>query len=333
MSWLNPPPVVVVAGSEDFLRRRELQKAVLGTARNGRQLEHVQGQDKQHLSRVLAQANPLFKTKILAIIHNADKVDPATVIRHHERGSNRVSLVLDHEGDLKKKGSVAKVVDKLPPKLVINFPEPKPWDRDSIAAKFVLKEAKAFKIDIPEKIAQALVSAAGNDLGVLYFETKKLAALMSFEGVREVSAAHLRQTLSTLSQVGGTAIIEALAIAHAKRLVRAMASTKSTHLGDPTMKVTALLAYNVSQWLHAAALLKQGADEDEIALRIKVHPYVCKSKVLPPAKKWGEESLVRVLISIAAVERGVRSGHVSPWLELEASLLQAIRRLRRDGSR
>lgn len=90
------------------------------------------------------------------------------------------------------------------------------------------------------------------------------------------------------------------------------------------MKACGLLARNVTQWLHAAALLRQKAEIEEISARVKLHPYVCKTKVVPVAQKWGEKSLARLLTSLGEIERGVKSGHVNSWVELECALLRAI---------
>lgn len=334
MSWLNPPPVIVVTGDEDYLRRRELQKALAGAARTGRRVEYIQGTDSQTLSRVLSSGSVLFKDRTLAMVSDADRVDVDMVLRHHKRGSAKVALVLTQEGTAKKKGSLVEISKVLSKSLRLHFEKVALWKRDSFAASFVVKEGKALGIRVSEKVATVMVAAAGDDLGVLSFELQKLAALLGsleFEKPEkeraarpEVEGVHLRQSLSTLTQVGAISVVEALAARNAKRLVRALATMRKTHTSDPTMKACALLAHNVTQWLHAAALISQNAAIEEIGLRLRLHPYVCKTKVLPAAKNWGERNLAGVLTGLAAVERGVRSGHLNSWVELECVLLKAI---------
>lgn len=335
MGWLNPPPVVVVTGDEEFLRRRELQKALAAAEKTGRRVEYVDATDTQRLSRVLASGSVLFKSKTLAIVSDADKVNADLITGHLKRKSSKVAVVLTDTGDLKKKGSLVKIIAELPnKKLHIHFKSKPAWKRDEYAASFLVKEANAYQLRLSEKLATVMVAAAGNDLGILSFELQKLQALLhSLEAEKpeseradkpEVTAKHLRQTLSTLTQVGAIPVVEAVGAAHESRLARALASMRRTHTGDPTMKACALVARSVTQWLHAAALLNQNATTEEISLRLKLHPYVCKTKVLPIAKKWGEQNLVRLLIAIAAVERGIRSGHINPWAELECALFNAV---------
>lgn len=323
MSWLDPPPVVLVSGALDFERHREIQKAVAGAARSGRRVEYIKGSDKQQLTRVLG-AGSLFKDKTLVIIHEPEKVDTDLVLKHHKRGSKKICLVLNHEGDVKAKGNLATLAKMLSGDVHIRFKEIPPWKQGQHAVEFVVAEAKRRKIRLSEKLAEVMVKAAGIDLGILAFEIQKLAALLHDRGEQEVQTTHLRLTLSTLSQVGAIAVADALGAKHPSRLVRALATMRRTHSGDPTMKACGLLARNVTQWLHAAALLRQKAEIEEISARVKLHPYVCKTKVVPVAQKWGEKSLARLLTSLGEIERGVKSGHVNSWVELECALLRAI---------
>lgn len=328
MSWLDPPPVVIITGQDSFLVRREIAKAIAGAHRKERRVEYVDGGDKAHLSKVLASGSVLFKGTTLVIVRNADKVDVALVLAHQKRKSNKISLVLHKDGDLTKKGALGKIAAELPKKLHLHFKEASPWKKDEQAVKFLRDEAKREKLTLSEKMAEAIVAAAGSDLGILYFELEKIALLMRFEGTSEVQAAHVRQTLSSLSQIGAIPVVDALGARHESRLVRTMATMRRTHSGDPTMQACALIGRNVVNWLHVASLLPQGATEDEISVRVGMHPYICKTKLIPVARSWGEENLAGLLSVIARVERAVRSGHVSPWIELETMLIKAIRRAR-----
>jgi len=143
-----------------------------------------------------------------------------------------------------------------------------------------------------------------------------------------VTPAIVKGTISMLEEVGAIPVVDALADRSEARVLRAMGSMARTHTGDPTLKLLALVSRNVVQWLHAAALLSQKADPDEISQRIGLHPWLVKTKVLPVARKWKEEPLSKLLGALARVERGAKSGHVRPWVELEATLITAIRRAR-----
>ena len=325
MSWLTPPPVIVVSGAEAHLRRSEIKKALLGAKKKNRRVDYLDGADPSALSSVLAATSPLFKHETLAILTNPEKAPIEVLLKHAAQKSSRVTLVLHVEGEIKKKSPLTKLVDKLDKKFHIQFKSPPTWKREEWCAGILVKTARdLFELSLDAKIAQALVQAAGTNLGVLSFELQKAALLAQHEQSSEIKADHVKQTLSRLVETDAIPIVDALADQHSARLSKAMAVLKKTHGSDPTIKVVALISRNVVQWLHAAGLLKQKATVEEIAQRVGLPPFICKTKTVPIAKRWGDERLASVLTSLARVERAVKSGQVSPWLQLEAALLRAI---------
>ena len=325
--WKNPPPVTIIAGTQDYFRRRELQLAQQAAGRVNRQIESLDGANRGSLVRVLSSGGVFFSDKTLAVIRNPEKVDPKVVIAHHEGRDNDVAIILYYEGDptAKKKSVVAAIAGAIGKKLVVNFQAPKGWEADEYAEKFVAKEIKRLKLTMSEGLVRNLVTIVGNDLGVLSWEIAKIAAICSADGVAEVSAPALRQSVASIMEAGAQPVVEHLARRNTPRLARALVQMRRTHANDPTMKGIAFVGKNILQWLHAAALISGGNSGDEISREIGVHPYIFKTKISPAAKKWGEKNLVDLLNILADVERGIKSGHVNPWVEFEAALLVACR--------
>jgi DNA polymerase III delta subunit len=325
----DAPPVVIVSGQEVYLRRRQIRKAVVAANNDGWRVEYLRGEDRAQLSRVLASGSVLFKGRTLAVITNPDKLDPKTIIKHGERKKAKVTLVLHCEGDVKKRGNLAKIVEGIPKKHHIVFKSPAQYKRDDFCIGHLVKDAReVYGLRLQEKTAKALVNAAGTNLGILAFELQKAAMFAKADGAEELTPGHLSKTLSRLTEAGAIPVVDALAARDEARLVRSMSSVRKTHTGDPTLKVCALLSRNVIQWLHAVCLVSQNAGEQEIAQRIGLHPWICKTKVVPPAKNWGLGNLKGLLTALAKIERAVKSGHVAPWVELETTLIQAIRKSR-----
>jgi len=324
--WRNPPPVTIIAGTQDYLRRKELAAAKAAADQSGRRVETIDGADREGLLNTLSAGGVLFQDKVLLVIRNPDKLDPKHIVPHGNGTDNDVALLLYYEGEIKKRGAVARISERIPDKFSIDFKGPKAWEADEYAQKFVAKEAKRLKLTMPETLAANLVTICGTDLGVLAFEMQKVAALVRYEGETEVKAAHLRQTVASISEAGTMPVVEYLARRNAPRLMRALASMRRTHASDPTMKGIAFVGRNVLQWLQAASLISQGNSEGEISAGLGIHPYIYKTKIAPTAKKWGEKNLAALLSSLADIERGVRSGHVNPWVEFECALLRACKR-------
>jgi len=327
-TWTNPPPVLVLSGAVEFLRIRELRKAIAAADRTGRQVEYLRGADREELSSLLSSSGIFFTGKSLVVIEDPEKVDADLVWAHYERGGNATSLVLHVEGSTKPTTALGKLIKKLPPENVAKFAAPKPWEEEQMAVDFLAAEAKSRKLKLDLRLAAGMVQNIGTDLGILSFEMDKIAMLISSEGAgKEISPSHVKATIAGFSELGAMPVVETLGRRDLKGLSRALTNMRRTHAGHPsgaTLKACGLLSHNITTWLHAASLLGQGANTEEIAERIKLHPFVVRKSILPVARRWSEGSLVELLNSIAAVERGVRSGHINPWVEFECALFYAV---------
>lgn len=332
--WKDPPPVVVLSGDEDFLRVRELREAVAVADEMGRSVEYVDGDDREELSRVLSSSGVFFQEEILVVIENAEKVDDELVLRHHEGGDSTVTVLLHQKGVIKKKSGLSKVVQGLPKNLVAKFEKPKPWEEGERAVKFCMQEARKRGVSLPELLANALVKNVGLDLGILTFEVDKLARFTKIEGVQEVQVGHLRQTVGAFSELGPKPVVEALERFSPKGASEALANMRRTHagnLGGAALRACAFVSRSATKWLHVAALHDEGAGPDEISSRTGLHPFVLRKTLLPVAKRWGQGRLVTLLKSLARVERSVRSGHVSPWVQLECAVLDSMTETKKDA--
>ena len=327
-TWTHPPPVVVLSGTVEFLRIRELKKAIGAADRTKRQVQYVEGADRDELSSILSSTGIFFTGKNLVVVSTPDKIDLDLVWDHHERGENVTSLLLHHEGTIKANTKFGKLIKKLPPKNVASFAAPKAWEQEQYAVEFLAAEAKSRKLKLDLRLAAGMVQNIGVDYGILSFEMDKIAMLISAEGDgNEITSEHVKSVMAAFSELGAMPVVEALGRRDLKGLSRALANMRRTHAGHPsgaTLKACGLLSHNVTTWLHTASLLSQGANTEEISERIKLHPFVVRKNILPVARRWSEGVLSALLNAIAGVERGVRLGHVNPWVELECALFFAV---------
>jgi DNA polymerase III delta subunit len=326
--WTNPPPVVVLSGAVEFLRIRELKKAISAADKKGREVQYIAGPDRDSLSGVLSSSGMFFKGTNLVVIEDPEKVDPELVKDHHDRGDNTTSIVLHHVGGIKAKSPLGKLVKSLPPKVVADFVASKPWEADEQAIQFLAREAKSKKLKLDLRLAAGMVQNIGTDYGILSFEIDKIARLISARGDQpEIKADHVKAVIAGFSELGAMPVVNALGRKDLRGVSRALSNMKRTHAGHAsgaTLKACALLGHNVATWLHVASLLAQGANTDEISERIKLHPFVVRKNILPVARGWSEGSLVSLLNSIALVERSVKAGHANPWVQLECAIFRSL---------
>lgn len=325
--WKHPPSVVVLSGDEEYLRVRELRQAVSVADEVGRSVEYVEGANRDEISRVLSSTGVFFQEDVLLVVEKPEGIDSELVIRHHESGSTGVALLLYQEGKIKPGSGLAKVADALPARLVAKFDKPKPWEETDRAVDFCLSEASRAGIRLPEILARGVVQYVGTDLGMLTFEVQKIAMYVRADGRSEATQTDVKKTLGASAELGPKPVVEALERRDARATAHALANVRRTHagnLGGAALRTCAFVSRAATSWLHVAALAAEGADADEIASRVSVHRFVVRKSLLPVAKRWGEGRLISLLKSVARVERSVKQGHVSPWVQLECALLGAV---------
>lgn len=325
--WRRPPPVVILSGSEEFLRTRELREAIAVSDANGRSVEYVTGADSEEISRIISSNGVFFQEDVLIVVEDPETVDPKIVLHHHEHGDNSVCILLHSEGAIKAKSNLAKVAAELPPKLVAKFEKPKPWEEADAARSFCIAEASRKGMMMPAPLAAALVQNAGTDLGVLSFEILKLELLLQTRGGGEISANDLKAVIAAFTELGPKPVIEALEMRDLRAAGVGLTNMRRTHAGDltgATMQLCAFVGHAATAWLHVASLLKTGSSPEEISSRVGQHVFVLRKTSIPAAKRWGEGRLVSLLKSVARVQRAVKGGHIHPWVELEAALFRAL---------
>lgn len=326
MSWTKPPPVVLISGSHDFLVRREIQKAVAAANATGRKVAHLdasEGEVEDFMSGSL-----FFSEPTTAIVYHPEKMGSGFLASHTQDKKSPISLVLVYPKDFTLKSDFGDFIAPVPKKHRIAFKQPAPYKMEEQAAAFVSSEVERWGKKIAPALVSALVQKAGTDLGVLSYEVLKAVMYANALGQGDLLPDIVKATLSTVGGANLPQLMEALGAGSEKATVRSLVQIRESSSQDPTLQVTAWVGNNATQWLHIADLLSRDADEQEVATRVGVHPYILKKNLITPAKRWGPSRLVCLLQSVAEVERAVRSGRISPWTQLEVSLVTAIRSLR-----
>lgn len=320
--WDNPPPLAVIAGKQDYLRRREAKAAHRAADRDGRRIVEIPGDDGAAIEEAITSP-PMFAVENTSVfIEKPEKIaDTDLLMAHHRSGENEISVVLVFNGDVPAK--MAKALSDLPNKVQAKFPMPKPWDLQKHAVKFCQDEAKRYGCTMTQKAAAPVVGVIGSDYGALSFEVLKAAMLVRAAGRKDITRADFAKTVAVVFQHEAFPVVNALGNRDAATVLRTLGLVKRTTKDDPTMKVCGLLGSQISVWIRAIGLLKTGYSPDEAATRLGKHPYAFKKDLLPITRKWSVPKLVKLLRGIASVERGVKGGHANPWIELNALLQQA----------
>lgn len=316
------PPLMVVSGGQDLLRRRFVKQVISTQKTAGWAILEVDGLVPGDVSEALA-GDMFSPTQTLAVVTNPEKVDLDLLEAHHASKDYITTLFLVVEGEPDGRTKFGKAV-KGWSEVHKSFPLPTEWKAAEVAAKFVQEEVQRYGQQIADGLATALVQRSGTDLGVLAFEVEKIAILAKLAGTKVIEPKHVAQGHAPIAEASVLPVVDALAAKQAKKLARYLAEVRRTSKDDQTMRVSRLIASSATKWMQASYLdaLPPKAAAEELG----VHPWYFENKVLPAARRWGKGGTVKLITDLAAAERAVLSGAVDPWLVLTSRLLSACQR-------
>jgi len=326
-SWSAPPPLVSISGSEAFLWNRELQVACREAAKAGRRIVRVEDSHPTPEVEDALSCALTFGESLLVVVRHGAKLDPGVVEDHVASGVESTLLLL-HEGDLKKKAPSLSH-----PKLV-HLPFERPGsrkDRKALAIRFASYEAQRLLpgSTLGTKLATGLVGAVGTDLGMVSQEVLKASALAKARGDSEISVEHLRGTVRKSAEMDLQPLAKALGAAQATQTVKALYQIKGSISGDPLMLLLRARGgpgHLAMEWLAASYLLENTKDPQEIAERLGTPRWAVERDVIPAARRWGTANLRLLVHGLARVEAAVLRGSPAPWVALVSVLAEGCHR-------
>lgn len=314
---MRSPPALVVAGTDEFQRRRLVRKITSTRALDGWSVipvdAGVSGDVEQSLS-----STSLFGANTLLVVSRAEKLSPAILKSQLDDPDPSVVLLLVSDAD-----KLAPPLDSVPKALVKTFSLPAFYKMEEHATAFCVEEAKAYKRELAPALATALVRKVGTDLGVLAFEVQKAALYAT--GADKLTADHFRATVAPLLESDGSAIADALATQNRKLFMSEMDRFRKSKGGDPTIELCGrVISPTVLRWLQAAHLHASGLSPQAAAGSVGANPWFWEHKVLPAALRWKITGCVQIVRVVAAAQEATFRGSVSPWGLLEAGLVRTF---------
>lgn len=315
------PPLLVVSGGQDLLRRRFLLGVMATQRAAGWKVVEVDALIPGAFQEAL-QGDPFGDAvPTLVVVSNPEKIPLELLERHAALSDYTTTLMLHLDGEPDGRTKFGKAVKGTWGPVHKSFPLPTDWQAPKVAVDFVQAEMSRLGFTIPVSLATILVERAGADLGVLAFEVEKIAILAKLDGVTTIDPKHIKGGMAPIAEASVFPISEALAAKQPKKLMKALTALRRTSRDDPTMRVSRLLAASVMKWLQASYLTELPAKA--AAEELKVHPWVYETKVLPALQRWGRPGTIQLVSDLAAAERAVLSGARDPWVVLTTRLLAA----------
>jgi DNA polymerase III delta subunit len=154
---------------------------------------------------------------------------------------------------------------------------------------------------------------------VLAFELQKMAMLAAIRGKKAITKDEIRDARAELVAASVGPVLDAIRTRHRPTLIKTLTRLRQQSKHDPTMLVTRVLTAEASKWLQAASL--DSLPPKAAAASLGINAWYFEQKILPTAKSWGRDRLIRLLQALALSERGVLDGHLDPWIGLCCRLL------------
>lgn len=322
MSWINPPPVVVIGGTEPTLVSREIRNAVLTTEKSGRRVVRADTDSEAVDAMTMADT---FGDACLILI-SIDQVSVETVREMKASQPFRTGLLIYSDKALNEKAFPVLAEVHSGFQVQHNIPSSKK-DQLKMASRFARAEAASLlgnKKALEGDLADALVKGVGTDLGTLAFEIAKMAALVRSEGGDEIKLPHVKALIRGSAGIDMESVRAALGARDQVKMAAALDRIRRNAPTDPVMLLLRAKggpADLALTWLRASLLLEKGASVEEVASRIGVPEWATKRDVLPAVKRWGTAALRDLVQNLSRVDRGVLQGSPSPWVSCESALL------------
>lgn len=322
VNWAKPPPLFLIGGTEDFLRDRMVRRIIRASSLAKHDI--VRADKVGDIIDTLSMAVNFGGTFLIVAPGKIITPELLKSIKKAPAPGCCLLIVVEEALSEKKFPFMAEVHGAYQQEYVA--PSDRKGRREQ-AVKFVQVEAANLlgrKDALSEKLAESLVTNAGEDLGTLSYEIAKMAAHARFEGKNEIGIECVRGLIRASTDIDMGPLREAMKNRDGARVATALDRIRRTAGTDPVMLLLrgkggpADLAM---KWLRTALLVEKGAQAAEIATRTSTPEWAVSKDLIPAAKRWGVEPLRRLVRDLARVDRGALLGAPSPWSSCEAALL------------
>lgn len=326
ISWKNPPPVVVIGGTEDFLVRREIKSALLTAQTSGLRTEYAS--TDSDVVDILTAAGTFGDPCLIHV--NIKDIEPETVKELKANPIDRTGLLLECEGEISSKKYP--ILDGIHGAFIREHKRPeKQGERVKLGVRFLMHECSTLlgnKEALSEKLAEAIVKVVGVELGVLAFEALKFCSYAKHHELTEITSAIVMSLLRQSDDLDLESLRLALKTRDPGKLALSLYRIKQkSGSTDPTMLLLrgrggpADLAF---QWLLVKKLKTSGKTTTEISSRTGISEWILKQDIIPTIQNWSEQKIKKLLFDLSDCERSIFIGGPSPWIACETALLNSV---------
>lgn len=332
----EPAPVYVITGSEDLLKREALaavREKIFGPADPGMNLAEFDAKEKDFNPAVLLdelRTMPFMGGGKMVVLDNAGKLDKdatALLARYAEKPSSFATLVLVDTEKARGAGRLGKKIKSA--EVFVGTPL-----REKDIPGWIVTRSKIRGAKLPGPVVMMLLDLFGTDLAELDGAIEKLGLLT--EPGKEVSVDEAREFLRKKLGCDVFAFTGAVAsrkLPHALEIVSDIfdagmveqdGTRETNEMALFSSRLIPMLLREFRRIYEARRMLKKGIPRDEIAKKLRVHPYFSR-KFFDDAARYSDVECLSAVEHVVRADRAVKRSFSSPRLALEECLIRCMK--------
>lgn len=310
-------PFIVSYGAESLFLDRDLERARGWSDRSVVMLDG-DGLDAEELVSE-CESNSFDVSERVIIVDNANKVKGEKPLKKYIDGKDRgntavvlVAIVRDEKlPDIwREAGSKGKI---------IHHPKLKTYDSNNEVMKWIPDEVKRIGARCEKDVPELLFKFIGGDLYKIASEIRKLAVLAG-DG-EKITREHVIKVVVPIIPADPFKVVESAMQKDLKGAMNALASVYKGMGDDATLILSFSLMRQVEKLVVARYMLDRGSSEDEIAGRLDMHPWRCKTFFLPIVRRRSLASLVGLMSDLCRLDVDVKGPGQSKRTRVELAVL------------
>lgn len=320
MAFKFPAPIVVCFGEEEFFLDRDSRSfRAQSTDRmiyefDGRELE-----DYQLVS--IAETRTMDNRPRLILIDHAEKLKPEKALKAYIEGIDPkdLSVVLVLLIRTPKCPMFWTKLKETKKAYVKEYPKLKTYDNNNQVVEFIGEELKKAGVRFETKTIEAVYNLTGPDLYRLQSEIQKFALLVGKGNM--LTMQHVGSILTIGSNADVWQVVDAASNKETKKALNLLSQLYKYSADDPSIGLAYALMKQVERLFVACSLRKKGAPPDEVAGRLGMHPWRCRTFFMPMAEKHTVEGLGSMMQKLCKLDVEIKRTTHSKRTLLELAVL------------
>ena len=312
-------PVVLSFGDEDFFLDRDIAAF---RKQPDRTVIHVDGEglkgDYELVS--ICETRMMEPKPRVVVVDNAQKIKPEKAMKAYIEGVSSkdtyVVLALLYR-DNKLPSFWSKLGDKV---TLYERKKLKTFETNNEVLRWIEEEIRRQDLRADSRVANLIYMGTGSDLYRISNEIQKLKLLVGGRGT--ITTEHLQSILTVGSTLDVWQVVDAAANREPKKAVNLLSSLYKYASDDPSILLAYSLMKQTERMFVARSMLDRGSPEEDIAVRVSMHPWRCKSFFLPMVRKHSTKSLASMVQQLCKLDVEIKRTSRSKRTLLELAVLR-----------